>query len=156
MKKHLWLMILFYTTLSSQSNTSIEAVRKIRLDNLKNNYLNKTIRFYIPGKISVIGELRDITNNNFIISGKNGPSSYNHKDINYVFIDPTLKDLIMVFAISTISGISSYMALLIIKNKPDAAMKGVTISISSVLAGIIARSTFYKPIKIDISGETNI
>ena len=53
-------------SLFSQQSTSINAVKKIRLDNLKKNYLNQTIRFYVPGQISVIGELRDITESNFI------------------------------------------------------------------------------------------
>jgi len=156
MKKNIWVLALFYTGLLAQSNTSIEAVRNIRLENLKRNYLNKTIRFYIPGKISVAGELLNITNKNFIISENNNPSTYSHDGVNYVFIDPTFKDLIMVFTISAIGSISSYMALLIIKEKPDAAMKGVVTSLGTAITGIFARAAFYKPIKIDISGETNI
>ena len=58
-------------SLLAQQEASISAIKKIRLDNLKKNYLDQTIRFYIPGKISVIGELRAITDNNFIIRGNN-------------------------------------------------------------------------------------
>ena len=60
-------------SLLAQQETSINAIKKIRLDNLKKNYLDQTIRFYIPGKISVIGELRDITESNLLLGVKMGP-----------------------------------------------------------------------------------
>ena len=154
MIKYLLCFLLVLNSLLAQQETSINAIKKIRLDNLKKNYLDQTIRFYIPGKISVIGELRDITESNFIIRGKNGPLSYSHQNVDYVFIDPTFKDLMMVFAISSVGAISSYMGLLIIKENADSSMKGVITSTGAVLAGILARATFYKPVRIDISGET--
>lgn len=156
MKKHPLIFSLFFSALIAQSNTSLESVRKIRLENLKHNYKNKTIRFYIPGKISVKGELLNVTDKNFILSENNKPSTYSHETVNYVFIDPNYKDLIMVFSMSALGGISSYMALLIIKKNPDPPMKGVTASVSTIITGLFARTAFYKPIKIDISGETNI
>ena len=76
------------------------------------------------------------------------------KNVDYVFIDPTFKDLMMVFAISSVGAISSYMGLLIVKENADSSMKGVITSTGAVLAGILARATFYKPVRIDISGET--
>jgi len=156
MKSRVIFLTILFSTIFAQSNINIEAVRKIRLENLKRNYLHKEIRFYIPGKISVTGKLLNVTDKNFIISEKNNPSTYSHENINYIFIDPTFKDLIMVFSISAVSGLSSYMAVLIMKENPDAAMKGVASSFGAAIAGIFARSTFYKPIKIDISGDTNI
>tara|TARA_B100001996_G_C18369206_1_gene480934 strand:- start:68 stop:538 length:471 start_codon:yes stop_codon:yes gene_type:complete len=156
MKNHVVFLTIFFSTIFAQSNINIEAVRKIRLENLKRNYLNKEIRFYIPGKISVTGKLLNVTDKNFIISERNNPSTYSHENVNFIFIDPTFKDLIMVFSISALSGVSSYMAVLIMKKNPDATMKGVISSFGAAIAGVFARSVFYKPIKIDISGETNI
>ena len=156
MKNFTIFLTVIYSFVLTQPNTNIETVRKIRLENLKKNYSNKIIRFYIPGKISVTGKLLNVTDKNFIISENKNPSSYSHENINYIYIDPTFKDLIMVFSISAISSISSYMALLIVKENPDAAMKGVVSSVSGAIGGIFARSAFYKPIKVDISGETNI
>ena len=156
MKKHLFVLIMFITYGAAQSNTSIDAIRKIRLDNLERNYLNKTIRFYVPGSISIEGELLKVTDKSFIVSEKNSPSTYSHEGIKYVFIDPSFNDLLMVFAISAIGGASSYMGSLIIKNNPDAAFKGVATSAGAGIAGLFARAGFYKPIKIDISGEAKI
>jgi hypothetical protein len=102
MKSFTICLTLFFTALLAQSNTSLEAVRKIRLENLERNYLNKTIRFYVPGSISVQGQLLRVTDENFIISEKNSPSTYSHKSIKSVFIDPGFNDLLMVFAISAI------------------------------------------------------
>ena len=156
MKNHIIFIAILCSCVFTQSNTNIETVRKIRLENLKRNYLHKEIRFYIPGKISVTGRLLNVTDKNFIISEKSTPSTYSHENVNFIYVDPTFKDLIMVFSISALSGISSYMAVLIIKESPDAAMKGVVSSFGAAIAGVFARSTFYKPIKIDISGDTNI
>jgi hypothetical protein len=154
MKSFTICLTLFFTALLAQSNTSLEAVRKIRLENLERNYLNKTIRFYVPGSISVQGELLRVTDENFIISEKNSPSTYSHKSIKSVFIDPGFNDLLMVFAISAIGGASSYMGVLIANNDPDAAMKGVVTSVGAGIAALFARAGFYRPIKIDISGQT--
>jgi hypothetical protein len=156
MKKHLLILIMFLAYGAAQSNTSIDAIRKIRLDNLERNYLNKTIRFYIPGSVSVEGELLKVTEKSFIVSENNTPSTYSHENVKYVFIDPSFNDLLMVFAISAIGGASSYMGALILKDKPDAAFKGVATSAGAGVAGIFAKAGFYKPIKIDISGEAKI
>ena len=156
MKKHLFVLIMFITYGAAQSNTSIDAIRKIRLDNLERNYLNKTIRFYIPGSVSIEGELLKVTEKSFIVSENNSPSTYSHEDVKYVFIDPSFNDLLMVCAISAIGGASSYMGALILKDKPDAAFKGVATSAGAGVAGIFAKAGFYKPIKIDISGEAKI
>ena len=71
MNKLLLSLLLGCAVLATQPGINLQAVRDIRLQNLKRDYTGSTIRFIVPGSISVMGVLKDVTDKNFIISLKN-------------------------------------------------------------------------------------
>ena len=87
MNKFLFGLLLGCTVLQAQPGINIQAVRDIRLQNLKRDYTGSTIRFIVPGSTSVMGVLKDVTDKNFIISHSGSPAIYGHEKIDYVFLD---------------------------------------------------------------------
>ena len=154
MNKLLLSLLLGCAVLAAQPGINLQAVRDIRLQNLKRDYTGSTIRFIVPGSISVMGVLKDVTDKNFIISHNGSPAVYSHKKIDYIFIDPGFTGKVMAFGVGIIGGAASYMAVIIAKKNADASWKGVASSLGLALGGRIGFKTFYKPIKIDISGKT--
>ena len=154
MNKFLFSILLGCAVLAAQPGVNFQAVRDIRLQNLKRDYTGSTIRFIVPGSISVMGVLKDVTDKNFIISHNGSPTVYAHEKINYIFIDPSFTGKLMAFGVSLIGGAASYMAVIIAKENANASWKGVTSSLGLALGGRIGFKTFYKPLKIDISGKT--
>ena len=61
MYKFLLSLLLGCTVLQAQPGINLQAVRDIRLQNLKMDYAGSTIRFIIPGSTSVMGVLEDVT-----------------------------------------------------------------------------------------------
>ena len=154
MNKIIFSILLGCLVLAAQPGTNIHAVRAIRLQNLKRDFVGNTIRFIGPGSISVMGVLEDVTDQSLIISHNNSPVAYSHTEIDYIFIDPGFTDLLMAFGVGLLGGTASYMAVIISKEKPHPSVKGVVSSAGTVLAGLAGLKAFYKPIKIDISGKT--
>ena len=154
MNKLLLSLLLGCAVLAAQPGINLQAVRDIRLQNLKRDYTGSTIRFIVPGSISVMGVLKDVTDKNFIISHNGSPAVYSHKKIDYIFIDPGFTGKVMAFGVGIIGGAASYMAVIIAKKNADVSWKGVASSLGLALGGRIGFKTFYKPIKIDISGKT--
>ena len=154
MNKFLFGLLLGCAVLQAQPGINIQAVRDIRLQNLKRDYAGSTIRFIVPGSTSVMGVLKDVTDKNFIISHNGSPAVYAHEKINYIFIDPSFTGKLMAFGVGLIGGAASYMAVIIAKENANASWKGVASSLGLALGGRIGFKTFYKPIKIDISGKT--
>ncbi len=56
--------------------------------------------------------------------------------------------------VGLIGGAAGYMAVIIAKKNANASWKGVASSLGLALGGRIGFKTFFKPIKIDISGKT--
>jgi hypothetical protein len=133
---------------------SSQAVREVRLESFKRNYVGKTIRFIDRSSFSVRGRLLDVTKNHIVVSVNEVPVSYEHEYIDQVFVDPSAIDLFMTFGLSALGGIAGYLTLTILKSDPDAAMKGVVPSIGVGLGGILGLKSFYKPLGVDISGRT--
>lgn len=154
MNKLLLSLLLGCVVLQAQPGINIQAVRDIRLQNLKNDYAGSTIRFIVPGSISVMGVLKDVNDKNFIIYHNGSPAVYGHEEIDYVFIDPGFTGKLMAFGVGIVGCAASYMAVIISKNDAHASVKGVAASLGLALGGRIGFKTFYKPIKIDISGKT--
>jgi hypothetical protein len=100
-----------------------------------------------------MGVLKDVTDKNFIISHNGSPAVYGHETINYIFIDPSFTGKLMAFGVGLIGGAASYMAVIIAKENANASWKGVASSLGLALGVRIGFKTFYKPIKIDISGK---
>jgi hypothetical protein len=101
-----------------------------------------------------MGVLKDVTDKNFIISHNGSPAVYSHENIDYIFIDPGFTGKLMAFGVGLIGGAGGYMGVIIAKKNANASWKGVVSSIGLALGGRIGFKTFYKPIKIDISGKT--
>ena len=154
MNKFLFSILLGCAVLAAQPGVNFQAVRDIRLQNLKRDYTGSTIRFIIPGSISVMGVLKDVTDKNFIISHNGSPAVYSHEEINYIFIDPGFTGKLMAFGVGLLGGAAGYMAVIISKENANASWKGVVSSLGVALGGRIGFKTFFKPIKIDISGKT--
>jgi len=154
MNKFIFSILLGCAVLAAQPGVNFQAVRDIRLQNLKRDYTGSTIRFIIPGSISVMGVLKDVTDKNFIISHNGSPAVYSHEEINYIFIDPGFTGKLMAFGVGLLGGAAGYMAVIISKENANASWKGVVSSLGVALGGRIGFKTFFKPIKIDISGKT--
>tara|TARA_B110000438_G_scaffold158593_1_gene151840 strand:- start:141 stop:611 length:471 start_codon:yes stop_codon:yes gene_type:complete len=154
MNKFIFSILLGCAVLAAQPGINNRAVRDIRLQNLKRDYTGSTIRFIIPGSISVMGLLKDVTDKNFIISHNGSPAVYSHEEINYIFIDPGFTGKLMAFGVGLLGGAAGYMAVIISKENANASWKGVVSSLGVALGGRIGFKTFFKPIKIDISGKT--
>ena len=154
MNKFLFSLLLGCALLAAQPGINNRAVRDIRLQNLKRDYTGSTIRFFVPGSISVVGVLKDVTDKNFIISHNGSPAVYSHEEINYIFIDPGFTGKLMAFGVGLIGGAAGYMGVIIARENANASWKGVASSLGLALGGRIGFKTFFKPIKIDISGKT--
>ena len=137
MNKFLVSILLGCAVLQAQPGINLQAVRDIRLQNLKRDYTGSTIRFIVPGSISVMGVLKDVTDKNFIISHNGSPAVYSHKKIDYIFIDPGFTGKVMAFGVGIIGGAASYMAVIIAKKNADASWKGVASSLGLALGGRI-------------------
>lgn len=152
MNKLILSLLLGCAVLQAQPGINTRAVRDIRLENLKHDYSGTIIRFVDSNSRSCQGVLLDVTEKNIIVSELGSPVSYEHSGINYVFVDPGFKDLIVVFGLCVLGGASGYLGVIVGRSNPDASMKGVASSLGLALGGSIGFKTFYKPIKIDISG----
>lgn len=142
-----------WAVLIAQSGINNQAVKSLRLDNLKKAYTGETIRFIDENSRSVRGVLLDITDETIIVSEHGGPIAYDHQNISHVFVDPDNDDLYMVLGISALGGAAGYFAVVVGHPDPDVNMKGVVTTLGAGLAGIVGYRSFYKPIKIDISGR---
>jgi hypothetical protein len=154
MNKFIFSILLGCALLVAQPGINNRAVRDIRLQNLKRDYTGSTIRFIVPGSTSVMGVLKDVTDKNFIISHNGSPAVYSHEEINYIFIDPGFTGKLMAFGVGLLGGAAGYMGVIIAKENANASWKGVASSLGLALGGRIGFKTFFKPIKIDISGKT--
>ena len=154
MNKFLFSLLLGCAVLAAQPGVNFQAVRDIRLQNLKRDYTGSTIRFIVPGSTSVMGVLKDVTDKSFIISHSGSPAVYSHEEINYIFIDPGFTGKLMAFGVGLLGGAAGYMAVIIARENANASWKGVASSLGLALGGRIGFKTFYKPLKIDISGKT--
>ena len=153
MKKTVLVALIGWAVLAGQAGSNLQVVRNIRLENLKRDYLGASIRFMGSNSMSIQGVLLDVTNKNIIISEHGTPVPYDHSGVNYIFIDPEFKDMIMVFGLGALGGVAGYLGVIIVRSNPDANMKGVASSLGVGLAGFAVYRAFYKPIKIDISGK---
>ena len=154
MKNTLLITISTSTLLMGQLSSDLITVRDIRLENLKRDYSGKTIRFVDSKSVSNKGILLDVTDENIIISKSGSPIPFNHSKIKYVFVDPKKKELAMVIGLTALGGISGYLGIILGKSDANNITKGVASSISASLAGFVGYKAFYRPIKIDISGNT--
>ena len=151
-KKIVWAAWMFSFVFSQVETNSYE-VRKIRLENFKENYKGKSVRFTDQDSRFVQGVLMEVTDSDFVISIEGKVKFYNHKNINLVYIPPVSEDLYMVFGISILGGLAGYLATIIAHPHPNNGASASISTIGTVLGFVLGKKTFYKPQKIDISGR---
>ena len=151
-KKLVWTVWLFSFAFGQIETNSYE-VRKIRLENFKENYKGKSVRFTDKNSRVVEGVLMEVTDSDFVISIEGKATLYDHKNINMVYLPPVSEDLYMVFGISILGGPAGYVATIITHPHPNNGASASISTIGTVLGFVLGKKTFYKPQKIDISGR---
>ena len=150
--KLFWTVWVFSLAFSQVETNSYE-VRKIRLENLKENYKGKSVRFTDQDSRFVQGVLMEVTDSDFVISINGNAAFYSHKNINIIYLPPVSEDLYMVLGMSILGGLAGYVATIVAHPHPN---NGASLSISTIgtfLGFVLGKKTFYKPQKIDISGR---
>ena len=153
MKKKLLWAVWFFSFAFGQIETNSYEVRKIRLENFKENYKGKSVRFTDENSRVVEGVLMEVTDSDFVISIEGKATFYDHKNINMVYLPPVSEDLYMVFGISILGGLAGYVATIIAHPHPNNGASASISTIGTVLGFVLGKKTFYKPQKIDISGR---
>ena len=148
-------MIIFIslTVITAESGSNIEVAKDIRLENLKRDHSGRFISFVNSNKESGDGILLDVTSEDIIISKDGIQIHYDHSNIDYVFVNPQIEEFIMVLGLGVLGGISGYFGIILSHSGPDTVMKSASSSLGVCLASFIGYRTFYRPIKIDISGK---
>ena len=148
------LIATIFSVVFSQPALRSEAVKSTRLENFKTNYSGKTIRFIGPGGMAVQGELVNVTSENFIVSVETNHNLFSHKKINHVYIIPQKTEFFLATTVSIFGGAVGYLALLV-SNKSFSAQHAKSFTfLGGVFGAFLGKNTFYKPLKIDISGKT--
>ena len=136
-----------------QIETNSHEVRKIRLENFKDNYKGKSIRFTDENSRVVDGVLIEITDSDFVISINNESTFFSHKNINTVYIPPAPEDFYMVLGISVLGGLTGYVATIIAHPHPTDSTSLSISTIGTIFGIILGKRTFYNAQKTDISGR---
>ena len=152
-KKELVWTVWLFSFAFGQIETNSYEVRKIRLENFKENYEGKSVRFTDKNSRVVEGVLIEVTDSDFVISIEGKATFYDHKNINMVYLPPVSEDLYMVFGISILGGLAGYVATIIAHPHPNNGASASISTIGTVLGFVLGKKTFYKSQKIDISGR---
>ena len=152
-KTKFFLIVLFFSFAYGQKKTESDEVRKIRLENFKNNYKGQTIRFKDQNSRVIEGVLMEVTDTDFVISANNSAAFYNHEKVDFVYLPPVSEDFYITASISILGGIAGYIATIIIHPYPNKGAVGAVLTLGTVLGFVIGKNTFYKSQKIDISGK---
>tara|TARA_A100001015_G_C15017748_1_gene726351 strand:- start:2239 stop:2715 length:477 start_codon:yes stop_codon:yes gene_type:complete len=142
-----------FSCLLGQVETNSDQVRKIRLENFKNNYKGKTIRFTSENSKIVQGVLINITDQDFVISVNKSAMFYKHEKVDFVYLPPVSEDMYITASFSALGGLAGYVALIVAIQNPKAELVGTVTTLGAVLGFFVGKNAFYKTQKIDISGR---
>lgn len=148
--------ILFFYILSllfSQTSVGSEEVRNIRIENFKENYIGKTIQFLGSDGLWSEGVLVDVTSKKFTLLMDREKLNFDNININHVYIMPKKAEFLLASSLALFGGAVSYLTLLVLRDEADYQQKASFICVGFVLGGLLGKRTFYKPLKIDISGR---
>ena len=151
--KKLSFTCLLFSFLLGQVEKNSEQVRKIRLENFKNNYKGKTVRFTTENSKVVQGVLVNITEHDFVLSINKSARFYKHKNVDFVYLPPVSEDFYITASFSVLSGLAGYVVLVIAMQNPKKELVGTVTSLSTVFGFFIGKNAFYKTQKVDISGR---
>ena len=152
--KMIIIAMVFLSPICSQTALRSESVKITRLENFKNNYSGKTIRFIGPGEMEIQGELVNVTSENFIVSVGTNHNLFSHKKIDHVLIVPQKPEFLLATSVSVFGGAIGYLTLIVSKENFNTHHERVFTFVGATLGALLGRDTFYKPLKIDISGKT--
>ena len=144
---------LLFSFLLGQVEKDSEQVRKIRLENFKNNYKGKTVRFTTENSKVVQGTLVNITEHDFVLSVNKSTKFYKHQNVDFVYLPPVSEDFYITASFSILSGLAGYVVLVIAMQDPKRELVGTVTSLSTVFGFFIGKNAFYKTQKVDISGR---
>ena len=150
-KTKLFLTSLVFSFVLGQNETNSNEVRKIRLENFKNNYKGQTIRFTDQNSRVVEGVLMEITDTDFVMSINNSAAFYSHKNVDFVYLPPVSEDFYITTGISILGGIAGYVAMIIAHPYPNNGTLGAISTLGTILGFVVGKNTFYKTQRIDIN-----
>ena len=153
MKIKMIILSLFLSILFSRTSVDSETIRNIRLENFKDNYIDKTIQFLDPNGLSVKGKLIDVSSKSFIILIGSDKLNFDHSGIDHVYIMPKRAEFLLASNLALVGGAVSYLTLIVLRRNVDFQQKSSFTCLGFLLGGLLGKNTFYKPLKIDISGE---
>jgi len=142
-----------FSFLLGQVETNSDQVRKIRLENFKNNYKGEIVRFTTENSKTVQGVLVNITEHDFVLSINKTAKFYKHKNVDFIYLPPVFEDLYITASLSALGGLAGYVALIVAIQNPEVKLIGTVTTLGTVLGFFVGKNAFYKTQKIDISGR---
>ena len=130
-----------------------EEFRIIRIENIKKNYLGKTIQFSVSEKSLVEGVLVDANSDKFTILMGSDRVSFDHFNISSIYILPKKAEFLLTTNLALFGAAISYLTLQVLREEASHQQKTSFTCLGFVLGGLMGKNTFYKPIKVDISGK---
>ena len=143
------LAFLFFTLFVSVRSSDLNTIKQIKIENLKKNYVGKSIEFVDYSNSSNIkGRLLDITETTFVVSSAGSRSVFDINNIPYFNLAPEAPDYIIASSVSLLSAVAGYLSLVILRPDPDKAIKSTVLIAWSVVGGYIGSVSFLRPIKV--------
>ena len=146
------LAFLFFTLFVSVRSSDLNTIKQIKIENLKKNYVGKSIEFVDYSNSSNIkGRLLDITETTFVVSSAGSRSVFDINNIPYFNLAPEAPDYIIASSVSLLSAVAGYLSLVILRPDPDKAIKSTVLIAGAVIGGYIGKVSFLRPIKVELN-----
>ena len=146
------LAILFFTLFVSVHSSDLNAIKQIKIENLKKNYVGKSIEFVdYSNSLIIRGELLNITDSTFVVSSAGSRDVFDINNIRYFNLVPEAPDYIIASGVSLLSAVAGYLSLIILRPNPDKAIKSTVLIAGFVVGGYIGKVSFLKPIKVELN-----
>ena len=146
------LAILFFTLFVSVHSSNLNAIKQIKIENLKKNYVGKSIEFVdYSNSLNIKGKLLDITETTFVVSSAGSRNVFDINNIPYFNLAPEAPDYIIASSVSLLSAVAGYLSLVILRPDPDKAIKSTVLIAGSVVGGYIGKVSFLRPIKVELN-----
>ncbi len=154
MLKKSFLLCLCFVGLFAQSSVINQDIRALRLKGLKQDFSGKVVHFGQPGSEVVRGVLIDVTESAIVLSTGEKRIEYNHAKVDYIYIDPGFGGKSIALGVALLGAGAGYaVSAITINNDPDRLWAGLFAGLGSGVGFYLGHSTFYKPLRVDISGR---
>ena len=146
------LAILFFTLFVSVHSSNLNAIKQIKIENLKKNYVGKSIKFVdYSNSLIIKGKLLNITDSTFVVSSSGSRDVFDINNIPSFNLVPEAPDYIIASGVSLLSAVAGYLSLVILRPNPDKAIKSTVIIAGFVVGGYIGKVSFLRPIKVELN-----